>query len=81
VSGFGTTWSLYGIYRALNVNNQLNQLVHFYATTTAYYATVILGDVQWRTEGGFGGLKPPPPRNSEVLTKLSRIPSSVENNP
>jgi hypothetical protein len=35
----------------------------------------------WRTEGGgrFGGVKPPPPRNSEVLTKLSRIPSSVEN--
>ena len=33
--------------------------------------------VQWRTGGGFGVLKPP--RNSEVLTKLSRIPSSVEN--
>jgi hypothetical protein len=32
--------------------------------------------------GGFGGptLPPPPtPRNSQVLTKLSRIPSSVEN--
>jgi hypothetical protein len=29
--------------------------------------------------GGFGGFKPPPLRNSEVLTKLSRIPSSVEN--
>jgi hypothetical protein len=29
---------------------------------------------QWRTEGG--GF--PPPRNSEVLPKLSRIPSSVE---
>jgi hypothetical protein len=27
--------------------------------------------------GGFGGFKPP--RNSEVLTNLSRIPSSVEN--
>jgi hypothetical protein len=35
---------------------------------------------QWRTEGGFGrGLKPPLLRNSEVLTKLSRIPSPVEN--
>jgi hypothetical protein len=33
---------------------------------------------QWRTEGG-GGSHPPTPRNSEVLTKLSRIPSSVEN--
>jgi hypothetical protein len=33
---------------------------------------------QWRTEGG-NGLNPPPPRNSEVLTKLSRIPCSVEN--
>jgi hypothetical protein len=33
---------------------------------------------QWRTEGGgVGGSNPP--RNSEVLTKLSRIPSSVEN--
>jgi hypothetical protein len=32
---------------------------------------------QWRTEGGLGGSNPP--RNSEVLTKLSRIPSSVEN--
>jgi hypothetical protein len=34
--------------------------------------------VQWRTEGDLGGSNPPP-RNSEVLTKLSRIPSSVEN--
>ena len=33
---------------------------------------------QWRTDGGwFGVFKPP--QNSEVLTKLSRIPSSVEN--
>jgi hypothetical protein len=30
---------------------------------------------QWRIEGGLN----PPPQNSEVLTKLSRIPSSVEN--
>jgi hypothetical protein len=30
---------------------------------------------QWRTEGG-GQI--PPPRNSEVLTKLSQIPSSME---
>jgi hypothetical protein len=30
--------------------------------------------------GGWGFKTPPPrPRNSEVLTKLSRIPSSVEN--
>jgi hypothetical protein len=34
--------------------------------------------MQWRTEGGLG-VQPPPPRNSEVFTKLSRIPSSVEN--
>jgi hypothetical protein len=37
--------------------------------------------LQWRTEGavgGFGG-SGPPRRNSEVLTKLSRIPSSVGN--
>jgi hypothetical protein len=36
---------------------------------------------QWRTEGGgVWGVQPSPhPRNSEVLTKLSRIPSSVEN--
>jgi hypothetical protein len=35
---------------------------------------------QWRTEGGGGGLgsSTHPPRNSEVLPKLSRIPSSVE---
>jgi hypothetical protein len=33
---------------------------------------------QWRTErGGLGGSNPP--RNSEILTKLSRIPCSVEN--
>jgi hypothetical protein len=31
-----------------------------------------------RTARGLGD-SPPPPRNSEVLTKLSRIPSSVEN--
>jgi hypothetical protein len=31
---------------------------------------------QWRTEGGFGGFKKP--RNFEVLTKLSRIPNSIE---
>jgi hypothetical protein len=29
--------------------------------------------------GGFGGSNPPPPINSEVLKKLSQIPSSVEN--
>jgi hypothetical protein len=29
-------------------------------------------------EGGWG-VQPPPPRNSEVLTNLSRIPCSVEN--
>jgi hypothetical protein len=29
--------------------------------------------------GGVGVQPPPPPRNSKVLTKLSRIPSSVEN--
>jgi hypothetical protein len=36
---------------------------------------------QWRTGGGGGGEvgESPSPRKSEVLTKLSRIPSSVEN--
>jgi hypothetical protein len=29
--------------------------------------------------GCLGGSTPPPPRNSKVLTELSRIPSSVEN--
>jgi hypothetical protein len=29
--------------------------------------------------GGGSGVQTPLPRNSEVLTKLSRIPSSVEN--
>jgi hypothetical protein len=33
---------------------------------------------KWGTEGGFRGVQPPPPWNSEVLPKLSRIPSSVE---
>jgi hypothetical protein len=33
--------------------------------------------VAYRVGGDFGGFKPPP-RNSEVLPKLSRIPSSVE---
>jgi hypothetical protein len=37
------------------------------------------GTHQWRTEGGFkGGFNPHPTRNTEVLKKLSRIPSSVE---
>jgi hypothetical protein len=31
-----------------------------------------------RGKAGFGGFNPPPPRNSEILPKLSRIPSSVE---
>jgi hypothetical protein len=35
------------------------------------------GRHQWRTEGGSG--VQPSLRNSEVLTKLSQIPSSVEN--
>ena len=34
------------------------------------------GAVQWRTEGGFGVFKPPPPRNSEdidgVLDRTSK---------
>jgi hypothetical protein len=34
---------------------------------------------QWRTEGEVLGGSNPPPRNSKVLTKLSQIPSSVEN--
>jgi hypothetical protein len=33
---------------------------------------------QWRAERGVWGVQTPP-RNSEVLTKLSRIPSFVEN--
>jgi hypothetical protein len=43
------------------------------------------GDAQCHSgvpRGGFGLFQfppPPPPRNSEVLTKLNRIPSSVEN--
>jgi hypothetical protein len=36
-----------------------------------------LNGTQWRTEGGLG--VQPSPRNSEVLTTLSRIPRSVEN--
>ena len=34
---------------------------------------------QWRTEGGFGVFKLPPPRNSEVLTKLHLIANWAEN--
>jgi hypothetical protein len=35
---------------------------------------------QWRTERGVvWGFQHPPFRNSEVLSKLNRIPSSVEN--
>jgi hypothetical protein len=33
----------------------------------------------WRTEGEFWVVQTPFPRNSEVLTKMNRIPSSVEN--
>jgi hypothetical protein len=42
---------------------------------------VIVSHLQWHTERGgrgVGGFNPLP-RNSEVLTKLSRIPSSMEN--
>jgi hypothetical protein len=43
--------------------------------------TPVIGYKQWRTERGGGGSNLPPlrPRNSEVLTKPSQIPSSVEN--
>jgi galactokinase/mevalonate kinase-like predicted kinase len=38
---------------------------------------------QWRAEGGGGGgwvvQTAPPLKKSEILTKLSRIPNSVEN--
>jgi hypothetical protein len=36
---------------------------------------------QWAVayQRGIWGFQTPPPRNSEVSTKLSRIPSSVEN--
>ena len=34
--------------------------------------------MQWRTEGGFGGLQTPP-RNSEVLTKSNRLGNWTEN--
>jgi hypothetical protein len=40
-----------------------------------HHVSVYNGSLQFR---GFGEFNPPP-RNSEVLTKLSRIPSSVEN--
>jgi hypothetical protein len=48
-----------------------------YATKTCHNRTSQGHDKrEWRTEGVFGGFNP---RNSEVLTKLSQIPSSVEN--
>jgi hypothetical protein len=45
-------------------------------TNTHFIYHTSLNWSQWRTEGGF---KPRPPENSEVLTKLNRIPSSLEN--
>jgi hypothetical protein len=38
---------------------------------------MILGN-QWRTEGGFGGLKPPPPK-FRSFTKSNRIENWAEN--
>jgi hypothetical protein len=40
---------------------------------------IILHSVQWRTEGGVWSVQPPPPWNSEVLTKSNRIANWVEN--
>ena len=40
---------------------------------------ILYTPVAYRGAGGFGGVQTPPSRNSEVLTKLNRIPSSVEN--
>jgi len=34
---------------------------------------------QWRTEGGLGGFKPPPPRNSEGPTKSCQTQPDCEN--
>jgi hypothetical protein len=45
--------------------------------STIHKITIVLtSGVPWKV---WGALTPPHPRNSEVLTKLIRIPSSVEN--
>jgi hypothetical protein len=62
----------------LEQNYSLQQRDMMKVVTTTQGATW----AQWRTEKGGGGLvssTPPTPGNSEVLTKLSRISSSVEN--
>jgi hypothetical protein len=53
------------------------RLIHF--THDPLLLAIPLRSQQWRTEGGFGVVQPLPPPNSEVLPKLGRISSSVEN--
>jgi hypothetical protein len=50
----------------------------FFLSVGRLFQGIVVHCNQWRTEGGFGDSTPPPP-NSDVLTKLSRIPSSGEN--
>jgi hypothetical protein len=55
-------------------------LVHYFPKFIILLLLVVAVVVAVAYRGGFGYSTPPPPRNSEVLTKLSGIPSSVENN-
>jgi hypothetical protein len=58
-------------------NQHLSYRYQLLNTTVAYRGEYSTSPRQWRTEGG-GVQEFKPPRNSEVLQKLSRIPSSVE---
>jgi hypothetical protein len=60
------------------------QYILLFPANLNYHKSAVFGwngdRVQWRTEGMVWGVQPPPPpEGSEVLTKLSRIPISVEN--
>jgi hypothetical protein len=63
----------------LNLGNLL--LIRVYnGDETGVYTSVQSPYIHWHTQRGVWGVQTPPPRNySEVLTKPSRIPSSVEN--
>jgi hypothetical protein len=64
------------LLKFVGCNFKIGQVIYF----NVYDIHVWFTFSQWRNEGRVWGVQqPPPPPNSEVLTKLSRIPSSVEN--
>jgi hypothetical protein len=63
----------------MNKKYILNANVLLHACNTGILWTTGIHNSQWHTEGGWG--LTPPQKKSEVLTKLSLTPSSVEKHP